>query len=409
MNNKKNYKGVVFKFCCCLLVVVSLFLISYTIKSYNEINSGYQNASVLNNIENKNVQLEKLNDKCKAYYLVEYESGKVLSSFNEDEKYQIASMVKIMSASIVFDKIKEKKLGLEESVEISERASQIEGSKVLLDKGSKHKVKDLLKSVIVCSANDSVLALAEKIAGTEENFVDLMNEKVTKLGLKNTKFVNATGLPLENQYSTARDVAIMLKDLMQNPLYFEYCKIWLEDYNHPSGRKTSMTNTNKLIKYYKGCDSGKTGYTSVAKHCLAASASRNNTRFISVCIGGNTSKERFYTVSELFNYGFTNYSNRVIVNKGQKVGEVKILGGNKKTVPILAKENISIFAKNNEKIKYDYEVVSLNVKAPIKKGQKVALLRLKTEGYVKDFELVAGENIEKQNYINSINDILTFW
>ena len=404
---KLNYKFITSAF--LVFILTSFILINMDF--YNE-NITYENVNVCNKsnkTERNDCSLEYLNDKCKSYILIEYDTGKVISKYNEIEKLQIASMVKIMSASIVFDKINNKELSLEDDVTISDKASKIEGSKILLDSGSVHKVKDLLKTVIVCSANDSVIALSEKICGSEENFVKLMNDKAEKLGLKNTKFVNATGLPMENQYSCAQDVSIMLKNLMQNKLYFDFCKIWLEDYIHPSGRKTSMTNTNKLIRYYKGCDAGKTGYTSVAKHCLAASACRNNTRFIAVCIAGNSSKERFFTVSELFNYGFSNYSNRIIFNKGQKVAEIKITGAGEKLIPVYAKDNITIFGKNNEKIDYTYEVIPIKNKAPIKKYTSCAKLMIKVHDSIYKFDLIVNEDVKKQNYIEVLNDIFAYW
>ena len=404
MNNFKRF-----------LVVLLVFLLLIPV-----FNNKYKSDEVVSelNIENHNrvvetvttdSTLDKLKNNCKSYYLLDPTTNIVIAKHNENDRHQIASMTKIMTAIIVFDKIKEGNISYDTMVNISKNASNVEGSKILLDCNSSHSVDNLLKSLIVASANDSAIALAEHISGSEEGFVTLMNDRANILKLENTKFCNVTGLPSDNQYSCSKDVAIMLNELMKNEKYFKYCSIWLEDYVHPSGRKTTMTNTNKLIKHYNGCDAGKTGYTSCAKHCLCASAKRNNTRFISCVIGAESSKERFFIASELLNYGFNNYTNKVIFNKNQKVATVNIKGAKNNNIDVFAKEDITVFSKNNTKIDYDIEIIQEQIKAPISSGTVVAKAVVTSNNKKCEYDLVITEDVLEKDYLDSLNDIFINW
>ena len=236
-------------------------------------------------------------------YMVENATGKVLYKKNENERHEIASMVKIMSSLLVFESIEKGEIKVDEKITISHNAASMTGSELFIDEGAEYSVHDLLKGVIVVSANDACVALAERIAGNEDSFVAMMNERAKSLGMNDTLFVNATGLPAEGQYSTAKDVNTMTRELIKHESYYDYSKIWLEDYAHPSGRITQLANTNKLIRHYEGCDSGKTGFTNNALFCLSASASRNGMRLVTTVIGAKSSKERFKEVSDLFKIG----------------------------------------------------------------------------------------------------------
>jgi D-alanyl-D-alanine carboxypeptidase (penicillin-binding protein 5/6) len=207
----------------------------------------------------------------KAAYLVDYDTGTVIFKYNENEKYQIASMVKIMTSLLAFEAIESGNLRLDEQIVISEAASGMGGSQVFLDAGTSHKVEDLLESLAVAAANDSSVAIAERIAGSEMGFVKLMNKRAKELNMQSTLFSNCTGLPNPGQYSTAHDVSIMTRELSRFPKYKEFCSVWMKDYQHPDGRVTTITNTNKLVRFYKGCDCGKKGFTSEAMFCLSAS------------------------------------------------------------------------------------------------------------------------------------------
>ena len=254
------------------------------------------------------------------------EDGQILFEKNSREHRPIASMTKIMTLLCVYDAVDEGKISLEDNVCVSERAAGMGGSQVFLQANGVYKVADLVKSVIVCSANDSCVALAEHISGSVEGFVKSMNDKATALGLADTHFDNCTGLPAVSQFSCAADVAVMMGKLVTHPHYFECAHIWTEDFEHPGGRVTGMTNTNKLVRFYQGCDGGKTGYTGEAKHCLSATACRNGMRVIAVVVGADDSKTRFKEVSDMFNYAFANYENKIYLDVGADVGKISVVG-----------------------------------------------------------------------------------
>ncbi|MGN0822839.1 MAG: D-alanyl-D-alanine carboxypeptidase family protein, partial [Candidatus Gallimonas sp.] len=230
---------------------------------------------------------------CKSAYLCDFDTGTVVYRQNETERLPIASMCKIMTLLLSFEAVDDGALSYDEQIVISDRAAGMGGSQVFLDANLAYSAEQLMKSVAVCSANDSCVALAERIAGSEEAFVEKMNARARELGAENTLFANCTGLPREPQYSCAQDVSVMLRALLTHGKYYEFSKVWLEDFAHPDGRTTSMTNTNKLIRFYKGCDGGKTGYTAQAGFCLASTAKRGDTRLVSVVIGAESSDKRF--------------------------------------------------------------------------------------------------------------------
>ena len=200
---------------------------------------------------------------------------------------------------------------MDQKVIVSKNANSYGGSQVFLEEGGEYALCDLLKSVTIASANDSSVALAEHFFGSEQACVDEMNKKAQSLGLQNTLFANCTGLPKPMQYSTAKDIAIIFSNLIGYENYFNYSTIWMDKIQHKTNY-TEMTNTNKLVKFYDGCDGGKTGFTNEAGFCLTATAKRGNMRLIASVLKANTSQDRFNTVSSLFNYGFNNYSNNVL-------------------------------------------------------------------------------------------------
>ena len=193
-------------------------------------------------------------------YLTDFNSGRVLFAKNENERHEIASMVKIMTANLAFEAVERGELSLDEDITVSETASSMGGSQMFLDANTAYKATDLIKGIIIASANDASVAIAERLCGSHEAFVALMNERAAQLGMNDTKFCCATGLPDSGeQYSTARDVNIMTRQLMSHAKYYDYAGIWMEDYTHPSGRVTQLVNTNKLIRGYRGCIGGKIG------------------------------------------------------------------------------------------------------------------------------------------------------
>ncbi|MBR6687501.1 MAG: D-alanyl-D-alanine carboxypeptidase [Clostridia bacterium] len=318
----------------------------------------------------------------KSAYLMDYDSGYVIYTKNENERLPIASMTKIMLLDIVFESIEKGKLALDDYITISENAKSMGGSQVFLQSGGIYQVKDLIKSVIIASANDASVALAEEIAGSEADFVIMMNEKAKNMGLNNTLFSNCTGLPKPTQYSSAKDVAIMLKSLLRHKNYFDYSKIWLDEISHPDGSVTTLTNTNKLSRFYEGCDGGKTGFTSQSKFCLAATAKRGDTRLIAVTIGEESSKQRFANVSNMFNMAFGKYASKVVVDKALAIDQkIPIIGAKDEEINVFPAKNLTIFCKKGEKPEYTVLVRQNNkLRAPLKKGQVVGEITLYVNG-----------------------------
>jgi D-alanyl-D-alanine carboxypeptidase (penicillin-binding protein 5/6) len=286
------------------------------------------------------------------------------------------------------------------------------GSQVFLEENAKYPVNELIKSIAVCSANDSCVAMAERIAGSEEAFTDKMNEKAKDLGADNTLFANCTGLPKEPQYSCAKDVGIMLKALLANDEYYRFGQVWMDKFQHPKGRVTEISNTNKLVKFYDGCDGGKTGFTNQAGFCLAATAKRNDMRVISVVIGEKDSKTRFNDVRTTFDYTFANYSSKTAVDSKNPLDEkANVSGGKIKTLSVRALRDSKIFSKRGSDVGYSTQVfVNKDLKAPIRYGDIVGEIIVFKDGVEIDrVPLVANENVEKATLFDRFKDIANKW
>jgi len=337
------------------------------------------------------------------------EDGQIVYENNATEKRPIASMTKIMTLLRVYDAIDSGKVTLDDNVVVSAKAASMGGSQVFLDANASYKLENLVKSIVICSANDSCVALAEHIDGSVENFVEGMNKKAKELGLVATNFENCTGLPAVSQFSCAKDVATMFANLIKHEHYFTCSQIWMEDFVHPSGRVTGMTNTNKLVRFYDGCDGGKTGYTNEAMHCLSATAKRGNTRVIAVVVGAPDSKTRFKEISDMFNFAFANYESKVYVDKGSEVGDVQVIGGKRNSVNIVATDKLAAFGKKGS---VDYSVeyeIDASVKAPVKQGDIVGKAKLieKNGNVVKEVPLAIQNSVEAKSYWDYIKDIAT--
>lgn len=350
---------------------------------------------------------EEFSAEGKSAYLADAATGTVLYAKNENERLPIASMVKIMTALLTLEAIDGGELSLEEDVYVSENAAAMGGSQIFLDAGTKHKAGDLLKSVIVASANDSCVALAERISGSVEGFVGDMNARAAELGMADTNFVNCTGLPAAEGFSTAKDVSVMFREVIKHPLYFDYAGVWLEDYVHPGGRTTSMTNTNKLVKFYNGCDGGKTGFTSEAKFCLAATAERDGLRTVAVVIGADSSKSRFNAVSSMFNYAFGNFKAEKLAAAGERIGEIKVSGGKSKSVALTVAEDVVSLARRTDKSETElrFELPD-KIKAPVSRGDAVGKGYVVRGGQVeREFDVVAAEDVKRANLWDIIKRI----
>lgn len=315
-----------------------------------------------------------INVSSKSCLLYDVNSGTEIFSKNCDERLPIASMTKVASLMVVINEIEKGNLSLEQEVCVSEYAASVGGSSAFLDAGSSYKLSDLIMTVIVCSANDSTVALAEAVAGSEDNFVKVLNREVKEMGLKNTNFINSTGLPALDHYSTARDIAKIYLRICDNSIYKKYSKIWLTELCHPSGRKTEIVNTNRLIRSYDGCDSGKTGFTNDAGFCLVSSATRGNMRLVGVVIGARESKVRFNDMASLFDYGFFNYENRQVISSGNPIYEIEIDNSKVKTINIYPKNDFVKFLKKGEEFKYSLDYKIDKTKAPFEENEKIGVL-----------------------------------
>ena len=355
---------------------------------------------------------KKENVTSRSAYLCDPISGKVIYSKNEELKLPLASMCKIMTLLLSFEEIDNKNMSFDDKIIVSENASGMGGSQVFLEANKEYLVEDLIKSIIVASANDACVAIAEKISGSEQLFVEKMNEKALSLGMNNTVFTNCTGLPKIGQHSTARDVSIMFSNLIKHKDYFRFSNIWTDEIKHDNDRITGITNTNKLVRFYPGCDGGKTGYTSESGHCLCATASRDGTRLVSVVISAPDSKTRFKEVSNMFNYGFANFENKTIIDADKPLDvDVKVEKGKADTLKVAVEKPISIFSKKGEKHNVEISFTpKQKVVAPVKVGEIIGKLTAYENGVeISTVNVVSLENVEKSCYFDYIKDISKNW
>lgn len=346
--------------------------------------------------------LDDLAPNSKSAILIEPTTKTILYEKNTHEKLSPASMTKVMSMLLIMEEIDSGRLKLSDLVLISKNASGMGGSQIFLDEGSNVKVEELLKGVAIASGNDAVVALAEKIAGSESAFVDLMNIKAKKLGLKNTHFVNSHGLDAKDHYSSAYDMAIMAVELLNHPTILKYTSIYEEYFNKPNGSKTWLVNTNKLVRFYEGIDGLKTGYTATALYCLTATGIRNNIRFVSVVMGVPTSEKRSADTVSLLSYGFNGFKLNTIINGDEELGKLKIEKGKKEYGTLILNEDATELLKNTDEIKkYTYDIKTYKLKAPVRNGDIVGELTIMDGNKkVKILNLTIKENVEKANYID---------
>ena len=337
----------------------------------------------------------------KGSILMDYSTGKVLMEENSTEKLFPASMTKMMTLLLVMDKIDKGKISIDDKVTISDNASNMGGSQVFLNPGEEITVNNLIKSICIASANDSAVAIAEYVAGSEEKFVSLMNKKAKELGLINTNFVNVHGLHDDNHYSCPKDMALIAKELLKHKEILSYSSIYEEYLKKNDGSKIWMVNTNKLIKYYKGLDGLKTGYTTEAGYSLTATAKRGNMRLISVVMGEESSEVRSKDTVELLDYGFNNYNLKIIFNKDTVLGKVKVKNGKKDYVELKLVKDVVDLVNITDDTKYDHKLIINEVNAPVKVGDIVGKLYLFKNGKrINSFDITVKESIEKANILD---------
>ena len=323
----------------------------------------------------------KLTENAKSSILIEASTGEIIHESNSNEKLAPASMTKIMSLILIMEELEKGNLKLDETITVSKNASQMGGSQIYLEANEKMSVDDLLKAICVGSANDAVVALAERISGSEEAFVFKMNEKAKNLGLKNTNFKNATGLDVANHYSSAYDMAYMAKELIKHKKILEYSGIYETYLRANTNKKFWLVNTNKLIKTYDGMDGLKTGYTKEAGYCLCATAKKGDMRLIGVVMGESESKIRNEEMSKMLDYGFNMYTVNKFLSKNKKVGEIENDKSNLTKVNVVPIDDVNVLnKKGNNKRKITYELKVIKDKLPIKKGDIIGYIHLKENG-----------------------------
>lgn len=326
----------------------------------------------------------KLAEDAKSAILIERDTGKILYNKNENEKLPPASMTKVMTLLLIMEALDEGQIKKNDMIRVSDRAASMGGSQIFLEAGEEMSINDLLKGVAIASGNDASVALAERIAGSEEAFVKKMNEKVEALGLDNTKFQNTTGLPADNHYSTAHDMAIMAKELLKYETITEYTSIYEDYLRKGEENEFWLVNTNKLVKFYPGVDGLKTGYTNEAKYCLTATAEKNNMRVISVVIGADTMKKRNAAISQMLDYAFNHFETKKLYKKGQSITKLELLKAEEDDTNVVVSESVSTIHKKGESdgdVKASVKIQG-NLNLPLENGEKVGELVLKNNGKV---------------------------
>lgn len=340
----------------------------------------------------------------KSMILMEQSTGEVLAENMADEKLPIASVTKIMTLLLIMESIDSGKISIDDVVTVSDNAMSMGGSTMFLETGEELTVHELIKGIAVASANDGCVAMAEFITGSEEAFISMMNEKAKELGMKNTQFKNTNGLDEEGHFSSARDVAIMSRELMKYEKIFEYTTIWTGRMNND---KYELSNTNKLVRFYSGATGLKTGSTSQAGCCISATANRDGMGLIAVVLGAPSSNDRFNGARALLDFGFANYTVESAFDDDDTIGSVRVLKGVADRVE-LTTEDCSVLIEKSKKNNVEVIVeVPDQVLAPIKKGEKLGEVRFVLDGETLGVrDLVAEEDVVKKGFFQYFYSIV---
>lgn len=344
--------------------------------------------------------------------LLECNTGAVIYEKNADQKRPVASVTKLMTALIVLEQLDRGTVKLNDRISVSPYAAAVTGSQALLDAHASYSLETLLRATIMASGNDSATALAEYIAGTEEAFVGMMNERAHELGMNNTHYVNCTGLPAEGQYTTAHDVSLVALEICKHPLYFEYASVWMDELKHPSGRITDLTNTNRLVRFYQDCDGLKTGSTNEAKYCVCATAERNQMRFLAIVLGAESSQTRFDEARALLDYGFARYRYVVVGKYGDLLGKyVHVELGKKDEIEAAMGEDVVLLMKNGEENQLALEIqLTERIRAPLEKGARIGtILVLMNQQVIMEIPAIAAEAAMLPGFLEGLNRVINAW
>lgn len=382
----------VFIFLCCFLLINCV-----SAETLGPVEEGV--IDDISTVKETNTSDTSLAQNASSAILIDASTGEILFEKNSHEKMAPASMTKMMSMLLIMEAIENDIIGWDDIITVSQNASDMGGSQILLETGEQMSVYDLFKGVAVASGNDAVVALAESVAGTEEEFVKMMNDKAKELGLKDTNFKNVHGLDDANHYSSAYDMAMIAKELVSHEKIFEFTSIYEDYLRKGTDREFWLVNTNKLVRFYSGVDGLKTGYTSEAGYCLTATAKKNDMRLIAVAMGEPSSTSRNADITSMLDYGFAQYKSTSIVKKTEVITEVEVERAKDEKIEIVPINDVSILTKKTEKLgEITYEVTLDKLKSPIKVGDIVGKLIIKEDGNkIKEVDLTVKKDSEKAN------------
>lgn len=363
------------------------------------------------NVSGKTVEPTGFNLDCKSALLMEYSTGNIIYENNSHEKLPPASVTKIMTMLLAMEAVDKGQVKLSDKAAISARAKSMGGSTMYLETGEMRTVEELVKGVAIESANDAAVALGEFIGGSEEAFIQKMNDRAKELGMKDTNFVNCTGFYDANHYTSAYDIAIMSRELLKHSKILEYTTIWMETISEGRKEPFTLVNRNKMIKAYPGCDGLKTGYITESKYCISSTAKRGDIRFISVIMGAPSWKERNEMAGKLLDYGFAKYESIKLVKKGEVIEEIKLPKCKPDVVKILAKDDLNVIFEKGNKGNIEKKVqINNNLNLPIKKGDPIGVIEaVDGDKVLNKIEVVADSNIKKINLLDSIGKAFKSW
>ena len=358
----------------------------------------------------RNVYAENnLLNNAKAGLLMNVDTGAILFEKNIHERLSVASMTKMMGMILVMEALEDGKIKLNDKIIVSKNASGMGGSQIWLSEGEEITILDLIKGVMMASANDGIVALAERVGGTEQKFVEMMNQKAKELKLQNTNFVNPTGLDEKNHYSSAYDMAIIAKELLNYEKILTYTSIYEDYLRKGTDREYWLVNTNKLIKTYSGADGLKTGMTDNAGYCMAVTAKRNNMRLLAIVLGEDSGKVRNQETTELLDYGFNTYELETIEKKGNILGTITIDKANVDPIEIVSTKDVTVLKKKGEdKKEYKTDVRLNKLNLPLKKGSEIGSLIVLDDlgNQIEKVNITVTKDIKKDTFLNIFKKIL---
>lgn len=343
-----------------------------------------------------------------AAILIEPASGEILFQKNQSEQLPPASVTKLMVMLLALEAIDKNQIKLSDVVTASPEACRMGGSQIWLEPGEQMTVAELMKAVSIVSANDASYALAEHMAGSEENFIALMNKRCKELGLKNTHYVNTTGLSPDGggpgNITSAEDQARLALEVIKHPLVFKWTGTWIDSLR---GGKSFLRNTNNMVRFYRGCDGLKTGFTNEAGFCLVATAKRDGVRMVAVVMKSPTSQTRSRDVAKLMNYGFSKFKAYQVFKGGEIVGRVRVFRGRQTSVDAVVPGELTAIVKRDFQGKVHQRIKLYPViQAPVKTGQKIGAVELSVEGKnCGQIDLLAAKSVERASFLEICRQI----